>query len=1083
MDAQLPQRIVPGAPPPALASKSAKKKRKAGKPKGEFDSPALTPVSIPDAASAALIDHAPQPSDIREGSVAESLLVQPPETATANGSGNGLSSAVEDPNRKTSPIVEIVSKKLKATTKKITRMQSYASTDPAKLNDDQRRTLRTLPSLEAVAKELEEVKKAIEHYEAEQATEQAFKQLAAERAEAERLAAAIIEAREAHAARTAALLNFIRLQSLLATRHPAATAIAFEEPEVPAIFSAVDTLLGEENEHRQNLIGGLLSGEGEYQGILHSRFLDLANAALNQPEPEEVPVEEIAAVLAAEAAAESVPDVLPAAPGGFHFMQESELENPLGTSHEWVDVAPEREPEPDVHVEKTTEVFVSEDPAAPIEIVERTTVVSSEPECGGRSLRRTSTGQQMTRASCRRSRVCMPRSGHRSRRRPCRMHMRTDMAPDKVPIPLPRTPLLMLTTMGLPKLVADADADGKGAVGAAASVAASAVRLEGVSAAGSGGSGETGSAVAIGSVVGSVGQGAVETGEAMASIAGGAEAGGVDVVALKIAAARLSRHNAQSPTCGWRLAKPATSNESKSAKLLAVAFRRVAASDVHVQVRISFGYDWQALVPLLPIAAHLRLAAVDQAEGKLRAAVPSPSLREAATMTRAGRPGRTRQHCFIRLFTKIERARTVAPAYTPAGTSRRTSHIAHTTRLPLALELELEDGIWNLASTPSSFDHIQRQQHDSGGQAHAYGRYPHLYLHRYRIMTSSASEQQQQPRASSSTSTSTPAAVIAVAPAPSASAWASVFSPQVTTYFIAGGVAGAASRTVVSPLERLKIIQQVQPTGKGAADRQYKGVWRSLVRMWREEGFQGYMRGNGINCVRIIPYSAVQFTTYEQLKKWFTRGGTKELDTPTRLLSGALAGITSVCTTYPLDLVRSRLSIATSSILNPPPLATPPPRGSPAFASAYHTSAIAVFREEGGVRALYRGLVTTSMGVAPYVGINFAAYEALRGVLTPPGKTSVTRKLACGALAGSISQTLTYPFDVVRRKMQVVGMKSSHLGPKYSGAVDAVRVIVRNEGLRGMYRGLWPNLLKVAPSIAMSFFTYELVKEFLLGVP
>jgi len=121
-------------------------------------------------------------------------------------------------------------------------------------------------------------------------------------------------------------------------------------------------------------------------------------------------------------------------------------------------------------------------------------------------------------------------------------------------------------------------------------------------------------------------------------------------------------------------------------------------------------------------------------------------------------------------------------------------------------------------------------------------------------------------------------------------------SPQVSSYFIAGGIAGAASRTVVSPLERLKIIQQVQPRNTG---KQYTGVWQSLVRMGREEGFKGFMRGNGINCVRIIPYSAVQFTTYEQLKKWFTSHGKKQLDTPTRLASGALAGITSVCSSYP----------------------------------------------------------------------------------------------------------------------------------------------------------------------------------------
>ncbi|KAH9994978.1 mitochondrial carrier [Russula compacta] len=338
---------------------------------------------------------------------------------------------------------------------------------------------------------------------------------------------------------------------------------------------------------------------------------------------------------------------------------------------------------------------------------------------------------------------------------------------------------------------------------------------------------------------------------------------------------------------------------------------------------------------------------------------------------------------------------------------------------------------------------------------------------------------------------------------PPAEPW---LSPQVSSYFIAGGIAGATSRTVVSPLERLKIIQQVQPRNSG---KQYKGVWRSLVRMWKEEGFKGLMRGNGINCIRIIPYSAVQFTTYEQLKKWFTSNGRKKLDTPTRLASGALAGITSVCTTYPLDLVRSRLSIATASMLAtnssaisasaPGPISPPSSAGTSISsqlrqASTLHRSArlvpseftmwgmtLKVMREEGGVRALYRGLVATAMGVAPYVGVNFAAYETLRGLITPPGKSTVGRKLSCGALAGSISQTLTYPFDVLRRKMQVVGLGPGALGYQYNGALDAARVVIKTEGIRGMYRGLWPNLLKVAPSIATSFFTYEMVKEFLLS--
>lgn len=67
-----------------------------------------------------------------------------------------------------------------------------------------------------------------------------------------------------------------------------------------------------------------------------------------------------------------------------------------------------------------------------------------------------------------------------------------------------------------------------------------------------------------------------------------------------------------------------------------------------------------------------------------------------------------------------------------------------------------------------------------------------------------------------------------------------------------------------------------------------------------------------------------------------------------------------------------------------------------------------VMRDEGGFRALYRGLVATAMGVAPYVGINFAAYEALRSVITPPGKNGVARKLSCGALAGKRSHVSVF---------------------------------------------------------------------------
>ena len=89
-------------------------------------------------------------------------------------------------------------------------------------------------------------------------------------------------------------------------------------------------------------------------------------------------------------------------------------------------------------------------------------------------------------------------------------------------------------------------------------------------------------------------------------------------------------------------------------------------------------------------------------------------------------------------------------------------------------------------------------------------------------------------------------------------------SQALVASFIAGGVAGAVSRTVVSPLERLKILWQVQTT----AQTEYRmSIFKALGKIWREEGFKGMMAGNGTNCIRIVPYSAVQFGSYNFYKR------------------------------------------------------------------------------------------------------------------------------------------------------------------------------------------------------------------------
>lgn len=299
----------------------------------------------------------------------------------------------------------------------------------------------------------------------------------------------------------------------------------------------------------------------------------------------------------------------------------------------------------------------------------------------------------------------------------------------------------------------------------------------------------------------------------------------------------------------------------------------------------------------------------------------------------------------------------------------------------------------------------------------------------------------------------------------------------VVSSFIAGGVAGAVSRTVVSPFERMKIIFQVQ--GPGSAS--YQGVIPTLSKMWTEEGWRGFMRGNGINCVRIVPYSAVQFSAYTILKnQWLQYTGHVHLDSLERLSFGALAGIASVAATYPLDIVRTRLSIQTATIgsTNRPLAGAQAIEKPPGMWPVMRT----MYRTEGGIMALYRGIIPTTMGVAPYVGLNFAVYESMRELMTPAGQTdpSAWGKLGAGAISGAVAQTLTYPFDVLRRRFQVLSMGSGQLGFQYHSVWGALRSIAAKEGLRGMYKGLSANLLKVVPSMASSWLSFEYTRDVIM---
>jgi len=234
------------------------------------------------------------------------------------------------------------------------------------------------------------------------------------------------------------------------------------------------------------------------------------------------------------------------------------------------------------------------------------------------------------------------------------------------------------------------------------------------------------------------------------------------------------------------------------------------------------------------------------------------------------------------------------------------------------------------------------------------------------------------------------------------------------------------------------------------------------------------MRGNGTNCIRIIPYSAVQFGSYNVYKRIAETSPGADLTPIKRLICGGCAGITSVTFTYPLDIIRTRLSIQSASFATLEKAEGKLP--------GMWATGVKMYKTEGGIKGLYRGIIPTVAGVAPYVGLNFMVYESVREYFTEPGEKNPVwyRKLAAGAISGAVAQTCTYPFDVLRRRFQINSM--SGMGYQYKSIGDAIKTILVQEGFLGLYKGIVPNLLKVAPSMASSWLSFELARDFLLSL-
>ena len=202
--------------------------------------------------------------------------------------------------------------------------------------------------------------------------------------------------------------------------------------------------------------------------------------------------------------------------------------------------------------------------------------------------------------------------------------------------------------------------------------------------------------------------------------------------------------------------------------------------------------------------------------------------------------------------------------------------------------------------------------------------------------------------------------------------------------------------------------------------------------------------------------------------------------------------------TYPLELIRVRMAFQTRNSNPSSPFKGTRPTFIQAMNYLYHegTSAPASTHtpippppttnklfHRFPILKFYRGFTVTIAGMIPYAGTSFLVWGFLRAHFLPPREISQKARtpvadLAIGAMAGAISQTVSYPFEIVRRRMQVGGLTRPD---RWLGWSETVRDIWGANGLRGFYVGLGIGYLKVVPMTAVSFAVWQAGKH-VLGV-
>lgn len=318
-------------------------------------------------------------------------------------------------------------------------------------------------------------------------------------------------------------------------------------------------------------------------------------------------------------------------------------------------------------------------------------------------------------------------------------------------------------------------------------------------------------------------------------------------------------------------------------------------------------------------------------------------------------------------------------------------------------------------------------------------------------------------------------------------------------HMIAGSSAGLAEHVTMFPVDTLKTHIQCERCGSMSPLQ----TWNCATRIVHREGIFRLWRGVTATFAGCLPAHAAYFSIFETTKVMY--GAHEVGHHPVQAAAcGASAALGHDLFMTPFDTVKQRMQLGY-------------------YNSVPHC--VATVARTEGVLAFYRSMPTTLMMNLPFGCIMMAVNESVKKVLNPAGEYSVPTSMVAGSIAGAVAAALTTPIDLIKTRIQTQNLEpcptprippsrvaiitrtiqgaaavssspssSSSSSPSpsssaaagegsvklsYRGAAQVVRQVIKEEGYAAFLRGMAPRMLVHAPAVAISWTTYESMKNLL----